>query len=79
MECSSPSSEEFSSSPLKGFVFGVLQNDRSLFPRRCLVEALVLEVLCLFLGGFLLDEIELPSLLLEVLLGELRLGLTFGI
>ena len=46
---------------------------------RCLVEALVLEVLCLFLGGFLLDEIELPGLLLEVLLGELRLGLTFGL
>ena len=31
------------------------------------------------MGGFLLDEIEFPGLLLEVLLGELRLGLTFGI
>ena len=62
-----------------GVTFGVLQNDRSLFLRGCLVEALVLEVLCLFLGGLLLDEIEFPGLLIEVLLGELWLGLTFGL
>ena len=61
------------------FAFGVLQNERSIFLRGCLVEALVLEVLCLFLGGFLLDEIEVPGLLLEVLIGELRLGLTFSL
>ena len=52
-----------------GVAFVVLQNDRSIFLRGCLVEALVLEVLCLFLGVFLLGEIEFPGLLLEVLLG----------
>ena len=67
MEFSSPSSEEFSSLLLEESLFGVLQNDRSLFLRGCLVEALLLEVLFLLLGGFLLDEIELPGLLLEVI------------
>ena len=62
-----------------GVAFGVLQNDRSLFLRGCLVEALVLEVLCLLLGGFLLDEIELPGLLLEVPFLEFMLVLAFGL
>ena len=55
---------------------------QSIFLRGCLVEALVLKVLCLFLEGFLLNEIEFPGLLLEfllleVLLGEVGLGLNF--
>ena len=49
------------------------------FFRGCLVEALVLEVLCLFKRGFLLDEIEFPGLFLQVLLGELSFGLTFSL
>ena len=61
-----------------GVTFRVLQNDWSLLLRGCLVEALVLEVLCLFKGGFLLDEIEFLDLFLEVLLGELMFGVTFS-
>ena len=62
-----------------GVAFGVLRNDWGLFLRGCLVEALVLEVLCLLLGGFLLDEVEFLGILLEILRGKLRLGLTFGL
>ena len=62
-----------------GVAFGILQNDRSLLIGGCLIEALVLKVLGLLLGGFLLDDIELPGLLLEVLLRELRLVLAFGL
>ena len=61
-----------------GVTFREFHNDLRLL-LRCLVEALVLEVLCLFKGGFLLDEIEFPGLFLEVLPGELRFGLTFSL
>ena len=53
-----------------GVTFRVLQNDWSLLLRGCLVEDIVLEVLCLFKGGFLLDDIEFPGLFLEVLLEQ---------
>ena len=62
----------------RGVTFREFHNDRSLL-RRCLVEALVLEVLCLFKGGFLLDEIEFPGIFLKVLLGELGLALPLAL
>ena len=49
------------------------------FPLLSLVEAFVLEVLSLLKGGFLLDEVKLLRLFLEVLPGELRLGLSFSL